>query len=77
MIVPSKIRTAAVYAPHRGYDWEHFERTFEQLRCVLDQAQTLKRTLIIGGDFDLQVDVGVRREEFQNIVDAFGLATTN
>ena len=77
MVGLSKVRAVAVYAPHRGYDWKHFEETFEQLRCVLDQAQKLKRKLIIGGDFNLQLGVGVRGEEFQNVVDGFGLATTN
>ena len=36
-----KIRVVSVYAPHLGYGWEHFEQTFDQLRCVLDQAKKL------------------------------------
>ena len=77
MVGPSKVRAVAMYAPHCGYDWEHFERTCEQLLCVLDQAQKLKRKLIVGGDFNLQLGVGVRGDEFQNIVDGVGLLTTN
>ena len=56
---------------------EHFEQTFEQLRCVLDQGQKLNRKLFVGGDFNLQLGVGVRGEEFQNVVEGFGLLTTN
>ena len=33
-----KIRAIPIYMPHCGYSVEHFEETFDQLRCVLDQA---------------------------------------
>ena len=31
MAGPSRVRAVAVYAPHAGYDWFHFEETLEQL----------------------------------------------
>ena len=77
MVGPSKFRAVAIDAPHRGYDWQYFEATFEQLRCVLDEAQKLHQKQIVGGDFNLQIDIRTRGEEFQHVVDVFGLLTTN
>ena len=72
-----KIRVVAVYLPHCGYDVEDFDQTFDQLRCVVDQGQKQKRKIIIGGDFNSQVNVGYRGTQLQSLVDSFALTITN
>ena len=70
-----KIRVVAAYLPHCGYDVEVFDQTFDQIRCVVDQGQKQKRKIIIGGDFNLQVNVGYRGTQLQSLVDSFAVCT--
>ena len=55
-----KIRAVAVYMPHCGYTQDEFDETYDQLRCISGKAQTQRRRLIIGGDFNSQINVGYR-----------------
>ena len=71
------IRAVAVYMPHCGYSVEHFEDTFDQLRCVLDQAIHQRRRIILGGDFNSQLRIGHRSAHLDNLVSSFGLHIMN
>ena len=55
-----KMRSIATYVPHCGYSVQDLERTYEQLRCVVSEARRSKRAVIIGGDFNTQLNVGRR-----------------
>ena len=72
-----KIRAIAVYAPHAGYPVEDFDTTFDQLRCVLQEGRNLKRRLVVGGDFNSRLNVGVRGAALENLSNTFGLQITN
>ena len=72
-----KITVVAVYMPHCGYSVECFEDTYEQLRCILQQVTNMRRRLVIGGDFNTQVNVGSRGLALQNLVEAFSLRIAN
>ena len=65
-----KIRAVAVYAPHAGYPMQDFDETLDQLRCVVQQGRNLKRRLVVGGDFNCQLNWGVRGTAVQSLADA-------
>ena len=60
MVNKIKVRFVAVYLPHMGYPVSEFDDTFDQLRCVVDEGRRCRRSLVIGGDFNSQLGVGVR-----------------
>ena len=72
-----KMRTVAVYAPHAGNPKQDFDDTFDQLRYVLQQGKNLKRRLVVGGDFNYQLDNSVRGVALRNLSNACGLNITN
>ena len=47
----TRFRVVATYLPHCGYSVEHFDETFDQIRCIVDQGQKKKRKILLGGDF--------------------------
>ena len=55
-----RLRNIAVYAPHCGYSAQVLDETYEQLRCSVFEAKRQKKTVIDGGDFNTQLNVGVR-----------------
>ena len=73
----TKIRAVAVYVPHAGYSAELFDSTFDQLRYTLQQGRNLKRRLVLGGDFNSQLNVGIRGATLENLAVLFGLQITN
>ena len=73
----SKNRVVATHLPHCGYAIEAFDETYDQIRCIVDQGQKKKRKIILGGDFNTQVNVGYRGMQLQSLVNSFGLSITN
>ena len=71
------IRSIAVYVPHCGYSAYHLEQTYEQLRCTVSEAYRKKRAVIIGGDFNTVVNVGIRGILLEQFVQEFSLCNTN
>jgi endonuclease/exonuclease/phosphatase family metal-dependent hydrolase len=72
-----QMRSIAVYVPHCGYSVEDLEQTYNQLRCVTSEACHSKKAIIIGGDFNTQLNVGRRGILLQQFSDEFGLQITN
>ena len=54
----NKIRIIAAYAPHAGCSEPDFTNFSEQLHSALHGAYRDGRRVILGGDFNLQIDVG-------------------
>ena len=73
----NKIRIIAAYAPHAGYSEQDFANFFEQLHSALHGAYRDGRRVILGGDLNLQIDVGKRGEQFASLCSGFGLLITN
>ena len=72
-----KIRAVAVYMPHCGYTLDEFDETYDQLRCISGKTQTHHRRLIIGGDFNTQIDTGYRGNTMQQFENTYGLKLAN
>ena len=72
-----KIRAVAVYVPHCGYDIEHFNETFDQLRYFASVGRKKGRRLVIGGDFNTQIGIGSRGECLDEFVRTFCLTIAN
>ena len=66
-----------MYVPHAGCIVQNFDDTIDQLRYVLQQGRNLKRRLVVGGDFNSQVNVGIRGAALESLSNAFGLNITN
>lgn len=77
MAYGTKIRVVAVYVPHAGYSVEDFDETFDQLRYTLQIGRNLKRRLVVGGDFNCQLNVGTRGDALDNLISCFGLQISN
>ena len=75
--IGKKDRIIAAYAPHAGCSEQDFANFFEQLHSALHGAYEDGRNAILGGDLNLQIDVGKRGEQFANICSGFGLLITN
>ena len=56
------IRLIAVYLPHSGYDRKYFQDTFTDIEVLANDAMDKGYTIILGGDFNLSLDQGYRRE---------------
>ena len=65
------------YAPHASYSEQDFANFFERLHSALHGAYRDGRRAILGGDLNLQIDVGKRGEQFASSCSGFGLLMTN
>ena len=68
-----RVRSIATYIPHCGYSVQDLEETYEQLRCIVSEPRRLHRAVIIGGDFNTQLIVGLRGILIKQLADEFGL----
>ena len=50
----------SVYAPRDGYVWGEFENCMNELSVLVSEATRVNMRIIIGGDFNLSLDVGRR-----------------
>ena len=72
-----RVRSIAVYVPHCGYSVQDLEEVYEQLWCTISEARRLKRSVIIGGDFNTQLFVGQRGILIKQLSEEFGLRISN
>ena len=72
-----KLRSIAVYAPHAGYSDDALNAFFEQVHVAVMGACREGRKTILGGDFNLQLQVGNRGAQISALANAFGLTITN
>ena len=77
MVNKIKVRAVAVYLPHMGYAVSEFHDTFDQLRCVIDQGQKCRQRLVIGGDFNTQLGVGMRGAALAELQHSLSLNVLN
>lgn len=71
------LRIIAAYAPHAGYSHEEFHAFFDQLHRLVAGAYRAGRRVILGGDFNLQLDVGQRGAMFAEFCAGFGFVIAN
>jgi exonuclease III len=72
-----KVRTIAVYLPHCGYTEQEYDTSIDQLKCILGEAKQKQRRIILGGDFNSQIGVGIRGATLHEIQSSYGLILTN
>ena len=72
-----KLRSIAAYAPHAGYSADDFNAFFEQVHVAILGACKDGRQTILGGDFNLQLQVGNRGDQIDALANAFGLTIAN
>ena len=76
-VARKKLRIIAAYAPHAGYSEQDFANFLEQLHSAIHGAYKDGRQVILGGDLNLQIDVGKRGTQFASLCSGFGLIVTN
>ena len=72
-----KLRAIAVSAPHEVYNDDDFNAFFEQLHVVILGACKEGRQTILGGDFNLQLQVGNRGDQIDALANAFWFTIAN
>ena len=77
MVNKIKVRAVAVYLPHMGYTVSEFHDTFDQMRCVIDRGHKSRQRLIIGGDFNTQLGVGMRGAALAELQHSLSLNVLN
>ena len=70
-------RFVATYTPHMGYSNHDLHRYYDQLAWVLDDARRQGRTIVLGGDFITQLNVGIRGDCLADLAKNFDLQITN
>ena len=70
-------RFVATYTPHMGYSNHDLYRYYDQLAWVLDDARRQGRTIVVGGDFNTQLNVGIRGDCLADLAKNFDLQITN
>ena len=67
----------AVYTPHAGYDVEVLDESYEGLFKALTVCYRSGHKIIVGGDFNTQLDVGDRGRRLGELTAAFNLDVLN
>ena len=70
-------RVVATYTPHMGYSNHDLYRYYDQLTWVLDDARRQSRTIVVGGDFNTQLNVGLRGDCLADMARNFHLQITD
>lgn len=71
------LRVIAVYAPHAGYPWAEFIDCIDKLASLVMNAQDKGMQIIVGGDFNLNLNIGDRGDVFQDFISQFNLVVAN
>ena len=71
------IRIIAVYLPHAGYDSNYFQSTLDDVERLIMEACDKRYAVVIGGDFNLSLDQGVRDRLLQDLCAEFSLDIAN
>ena len=70
-------RIIAVYVPHGGYDQHCFDYCFDHIRQTILEGQRLGMQCMIGGDFNSELNRGVRGDKLQQLLCEVGLVVCN
>ena len=62
------------YLPHAGYPWADFENTFTEIIALAKEAQDRRLHLSIAGDFNLNLNRGVRGQKMMEFCNQFILS---
>ena len=71
------VRFVAAYAPHSGYSRDVLDKFYEDLHACLEDARGKRFQLVVGGDFNTQLNTGFRGTLLQDVVETFDLIITN
>lgn len=71
------VRIISVYFSHAGYAWSDFEKCIEDVTILVSEATRLRMNIIIGGDFNLCLDVGRRGTSMTDLCQLFRLTVAN
>jgi len=66
------IRFVAAYAPHGGYSRDGLNQFYKELHACLEDARGTRFQLVVRGDFNKQLDTGLRATLLQDAVETFG-----
>ena len=69
-------RIISVYAPHLGYGEASLQLLYTTLSGLAEEARSAGKRVIIGGDFNTQLIVGVRSESMGNFASEHHLSIT-
>eukprot|EP00959_Pyramimonas_sp_CCMP1952_P338502 7088869-Pyramimonas_sp.AAC.1 len=67
------IRIVSVHAPHCGYSLQELDDFYSDLKDLVKEGQRTDIYIVIGGDFNTQLDVGSRSELLREFVAEFDL----
>ena len=71
------VRFVAAYAPHSGYSRDVLNQFYEDLHACLEDARGGRFQLVVGGDFNTQLNTGFRGTLLQDVVETFDFTITN
>ena len=71
------IRIIIVYLLHAGYDSNYFQSTLDDVERLIMEACDKRYAVVIGGDFNLSLDQGVRDRLLQDLCAEFSLDIAN
>ena len=71
------VRFVAAYAPHSGYSRDVLDKFYEDLHACLEDARGKRFQLVVGGDFNTQLNTGFRGTLLQDVGETFDLIITN
>ena len=63
------VRFVAAYAPHSGYSRDVLNKFYEDLHACLEDARGKRFQLVVGGDFNTQLNTGLRGTLLQDVVE--------
>lgn len=71
------LRTVVVYMPHAGYSHEYLMSVYDQLQACVEEAVQHKYKIVVGGDFNTQLNVGARGSLLHEFAAMFDLFVAN
>ena len=72
-----KVRFVSVYVPHCGYTEEELHNAYDQMRTAADSAWHRGLGIVVGGDFNTQLGLGLRGILLNELADAYNMNITN
>ena len=72
-----KLTVISVYVPHAGYSVDDLHELYKKLRKATAWASSYSSRIIIGGDFNTQLDVGYRGKLLQDFANEYKLTIGN
>ena len=72
-----EISIIAICVPHAWYSWDDLHLTYDHLRNAMTWSCRYSSKIIIGGDFNTQLDVGYRGRLLQKFANEYKLLFGN